>query len=267
MNPLRQFWILLKTQPQINPFILLMPLAFATPAIMPFLTRSLPLDYHPGISSAIMTPNLFFIPFIAMMWLVPESMAANAKWSSGSGFFITRAVDKMLYHRARFVFFFLLILIVPFLLFLGAFKSPDLVVSESGQNMQAEILKSVASSAVIPNKEKSYTTDIFLPKGNLLVNNYKLWISVLAGVGTLFFVAFTCRFKFRKIVVWVFYLGVIFLPLLVVANRRYDREQIEFGEQLFLCFASHQLLLWMAAIMAALWVLWWSERRFSRCEY
>ena len=268
MNSLRQFWILLRFQAISNPFILFMPLVFSTPLIVPLFTRSISSEYIPGLSMVISNPNLFFVAFFGIIWIAPESLgAANAKWTSGTGFYLTRAIDRHLLYRARSAFFYLIILGMPVAFLVGSFAKPNLQVTETGRLVKEHILTDIPGSQVLPNKTQSPVSKILIPSGNMLVNSYKVWIFTLSALGTLLFISLISRLRYKKFVVWGFYAGMILMPLLLIPYGRGKAEHLAFGEQAFFYFATHQIILWVGVIIAVVIAQLWCERRFSDCEF
>ena len=72
--------------------------------------------------------------------------------------------------------------------------------------------------------------------------------------------------KYRRLILWGAYLGVIFLPLLMLGNHAQKVESLSTKETVFFSFVAHQSLFWFMSILALLFGQLWCERRFARLE-
>jgi hypothetical protein len=71
-------------------------------------------------------------------------------------------------------------------------------------------------------------------------------------------------FKYGKIIFWVFYFGLILIPLFDLTHLGKDEATV--NEQLFFSFAAHQPLTWILTALAFVLTQLWCERRFARLE-
>lgn len=269
MNPCKQFWTLLKFQTSINPFIIFMPLVFATPLYIKYFTGSIGHDYHPSLDLLLSNQNLFFVGFIGIMLLAPEVFqfgGANAMWSNGTEFLLTRAVDRPLLFRARATFFYLLILIIPLGSLLTALKNPDLKISEYNKVLHQQVLDQIPGSVAAPVDKDGRTTVISVPNGNVLVESWHLWVFAFTAIGTQVLLFLIYPLKYRKVIFWVVYLGALFIPLFLLPHGASKTEQLSPNEIVFFSFATHQAFFWILAGLALLFGELWCERRFAQFE-
>jgi hypothetical protein len=266
MNSWKQFWALLKFQPSVNPAIFFMPVMFALPLLIGHLSR-------PSLDLVLSNQSLFWVGFIAVMWIAPEVFmfrnVANL-YSTGTEFFLTRAVDRSLVCRVRMVFFYFLILIIPFVVLLIAAGTPSLQLDEYSKLSHREILAHLPGSIPAAPDNHGRSTGITLPSGNLLAGAWHLWTCLLAAVAAQVFIFLIYPFKYRRALFFTVYFGVIFGPVLFmfynlkhIAGRP---EELSLDERLFFTFAAHQPELWILTGAAVILGELWCERRFVRME-
>jgi hypothetical protein len=269
MNKTKQFWSLFKFQTTVNPFIIFMPLMFAMPLYIKYITGSFGHDYHPSLDLLLSNQNLLFVGFIGVLLLAPEvvqSGAANAMWSSGTEFLLTRAVDRHLLFRARVAFFYLLILTIPFATLLAALKNSDLQIDEYHKISHQAVLSQIPGSIPAPDDKYGRTQEITIPNGNALVESCHLWISLITAMGTQVLIFLIYPLKYRRFIFWAIYLGVIFIPLLSLRNSTSRDEKLSSDEIFFFSFVAHQPLFWFLTALALILGQLWCERRFARLE-
>jgi len=269
MNKTKQFWALFKFQTMINPFMIIMPLMFAMPLYMKYITGSIGHDYHPSLDLLLSNQNLFFVGFIGVILLAPEVFqfgASGAAWSSGTEFLLTRAVDRHLLLRARVAFFYLLILAIPSATFFVALKNPDLQISEYHKLSYQAVLNQVPGSIAAPDEKHKKTQEITIPNGNALVESCHLWVFLFTAIGTQVLIFLIYPLKYRRWIFWTIYLGVIFIPLFGLRNTALRDEKLSSNEMFFFSFVAHQPLFWFLAALAFILGELWCERRFARLE-
>jgi hypothetical protein len=269
MNPARQFWTLFKFQTTINPFIWFMPLVFGMSLFLPLISGSFGKDYHPGFYSLFTNQNLFFVGIIASMILAPEKFQlGQANMFSnyyGSEFLLTRAIDRPVLYRARAAVLYFLVLVLPCIAVLNSLKAPDLVVSEYSKIVQSECLSHVPGSTLLPSKyKKSPPSLVSIPRGNVLTAEWQFWVLLSVAISLQLSILILYPFKYGKVVFWIFYVALAFLPLLDLMYIGKDSPTL--NEQLFFFFAAHQPLFWMATALVFVLTQLWCERRFARLE-
>ena len=267
MNKTRQFWALVKFQVAINPFVIAMPLAMATPYYMPYFLRLH--DYHPDLSSLLQNQNLFFVGIMGFLVMAPEIMrsgAYSAAWPTGTEFLLTRAVDRYLAFRARTAFFYFLILVIPLFALLGALRNPSLQISEFDKALHRQILDQIPGSMPAPVDRNGRADLVTIPNGNALVESWRAWQFLFLAIGTQVFVLLIYRLKYRRFILWAAYLGLAFLPLIIISTVGYKRAGLSPGETMFFVFVSHQWLFWLITIAALILGQAWCERRFATLE-
>ena len=150
MNTFKQFRTLFTFQASINPFIWLMPVAFGTPLLVPYLSHLFSGKFHPSFTILLSNQNLFFIGIIGAMILAPEKFqlgAANITNSYfGSEFLLTRAIDRPVLFRAKSAVLYLLVLLIPLIGLAQSLRNPDLVVDENEKSVQRLCLAQVPAA-------------------------------------------------------------------------------------------------------------------------
>ena len=270
MNKTKQFLALFKFQTTINPFIWFMPLAFGMPFFLPLLMVPSSEAYHPSLSTIfISNQNLFFVGIFGAMIMAPEKfqMAASNLVSTyyGSEFILTRAIDRPILYRAKAAVLYLLVLTLPCLAIANSLRNTDLIVNESSKPVQQECLATVPGSTLMPtDKKRSWQSLISIPRGNVLVAEWQLWIMLIAAITLQLFILILYPFKYGKIVFWVLYFGLILVPLFDLTHLGKDEATV--NEQIFFSFAAHQPLSWILTGLAFVLTQLWCERRFARLE-
>ena len=271
MNKTKQFLALLKFQTTINPFIWFMPLAFGMPFFLPLFMVSFPKEYHSSLSTVFMSnQNLFFVGIFGAMVMAPEKfqMAATNMVSAyyGGEFILTRAIDRPVLYRAKAAVLYLLVLILPCLAVANSLRSPDLIVSESSKQIQHQCLATVPGSTITPAKpeKKIWESLITIPRGNVLVAEWQLWVMLIAALTLQLFILILYPFKYGKIIFWVLYFGLILVPLFDLTHLGKDEATV--NEQLFFSFAAHQPLSWILTALAFIATQLCCERRFAQLE-
>jgi hypothetical protein len=206
------------------------------------------------------------------MWLAPEIFqfgGAAAIYSSGTEFLTTRAVDRPLLYRSRAMFFYLLILTVPALLFLTALRNPSLQVGEYNKVSHDQILAQLAGSIPAPPDRHGRSTDITIPNGNILAEAWVFWMYLASAIGTQVLIFLIYPLKYRRTIFWTTYMGFIFLPLFSSFSNLRNMgkpEKLPPAESFFFAFANHQVAVWMLTGLALILGQLWCERRFARME-
>ena len=269
MNKTKQFLALFKFQTTINPFIWFMPLAFGMPFFLPLFMVTFPKEYHSSLSTVFMSnQNLFFVGIFGAMVMAPEKfqMAAANLVSTyyGSEFILTRAIDRPILYRAKAAVLYLLVLTLPCLAIANSLRNPDLIVSEYSKVVQHQCLAAVPASTLLPTSKKNSEPLISIPRGNVLVAEWQLWVMFLAAITLQIFILILYPFKYGKIIFWVLYFGLILVPLFDLTHLGKDEATV--NEQLFFSFAAHQSLFWMLTALIFVLTQLWCERRFTRLE-
>ena len=267
MNRTKQFWALFKFQTSISPYIWFMPLAFGAPFFLPLLLPTA--KYHSSLSTIFMSnQNLFFVGIFGAMVLAPEKfqMAASNLVSTyyGSEFILTRAIDRPVLYRAKAAVLYLLVLTLPCLAIANSLRNPDLTVSEYSKVVQQQCLAAVPASVLIPASKKDYQPLIAIPRGNILVAEWQLWVMLLAAIALQLLILILYPFKYGKVIFWVLYFGLILVPLFDLTHIGKDEATV--NEQLFFSFAGHQSLFWILTASAFVFTQLWCERRFAQLE-
>ena len=266
MNKTRQFWALVKFQVAINPFVIAMPLVIAMPYYMPYFARLR--DYRPNLDLLVQNQFLFFVAILGFLVLAPEIMrsgAYSAAWPTGTEFLLTRAVDRYLVFRARTAFFYFLILVIPLFALLGALRNPSLQISEFDKALHRQILDQIPGSMSAPANPGGRGDLITIPNGNALVESWRAWQFLFLAVATQVFVLLIYRLKYRRFILWATYMGLAFLPLIILSTFGYKGGRSA-SETTFFVFVSHQWLFWLITIAALILGQAWCERRFATLE-
>jgi hypothetical protein len=272
MKTANQFWALLKFQSTINPFIWAMPIAFGLPL---FLTRALPDSYHPSLSSLLTVQNLFFVGIFGSMVIAPERFqwgAANAAWNPGSEFLLTRAIDRPILYRSKATFLYVLVLLMPLMSVYYSLEKPDLRVTEYSDAARQQCLSNVPGSRLEKDPSGNRYPLIFLPRGNVLIEEWHCWSFLAAIVGVQVLLLLLYALKYRILFFYVFFMGSIFVPLIWDLLWTFHNIHVgkptstSLGEGPFFFFASHQLLFWSLTALAVIAGQLWCERRFAQLE-
>jgi hypothetical protein len=154
MNITKQFWTLFKFQALSNRRIwyisamLLMPLYIL--GVIPRPNSDL---------NAIISNQYFFIMALpAMLLLMPERYSASTNQWAGNAteFLLTRAIDRNILYRSKATFLYLIVLVIPGIIFLLSFKNPDLQVTLHSDISPELCLTHVpGSTLVVPDTEHS----------------------------------------------------------------------------------------------------------------
>jgi len=264
MNHIKQLLALLRFQLGISPFIMILPLVFGTPYLLPFLGPSMLHDFHPTLGLVVQNQNMWLVGFFGILLLAPEVMGsgdANAAWSAGLEFLLTRPVDRRIVLRARSVVYYSLVLALPLAACLSAFESPVLRVTEFQKEAHQEVLDRMPGSIA---EEKSNT--ITIPNGNTMVQGWRLWVFMCIAIGTQVLVYLVYPLRYRRFICWGAFAVIIFVPLATALVRIREGGSFSPKETLFFGFVAHQPLCWVGAIAALILVQLWCESRFSRME-
>jgi hypothetical protein len=266
MNKITQFWALVKFQVAINPFVLIFPLAMGAPY---YIVSSTLHDYHPSLDSLLMNQNLFFVGIIGFAVLAQEVMrspASSASWPTGTEFILTRAVDRHLVLRARSVFFYLLVLVIPVFALLAALRNPSLQINEYDKIAYLEVLDRIPGTMPAPPDKWGRSSIITIPNGNALVESWRSWEFLSLAVGVQVFLFLIYRLPYRRFIVWGTYMAFVFVPLLRIMIRGFKGGGPSPGVTMFFAFAAHQSLFWPMTIGALILGQAWCERRFASLE-
>jgi hypothetical protein len=225
--------------------------------------------YYPSLDLLLPVQNLYFVFMIGAMVVAPEAFyAVVAQMSaSGSEFLLTRAVDRHLILRARIAFFYLLILAVPCMIVMGALTKPDLQIGEYHKTLNAQIVANLPGSIAAPPDKYGGLDEITVPRGNLLLEGWHLWILLISGLVLQMTIILVYPFKYRRFVLWTLFLGIVLLPIFFdLRNVGINDENPTWSEALFFSFVAHQPLLWILTSLALILGQIWCERRFARLE-
>jgi hypothetical protein len=268
MNKTKQFWALVKFVVSINPAVFFFPLALAAPYYIPYLTRLR--DYHPDLGTQLFNQNTFFVGLIGFFVLAPEIMqtpTVAASWPTGTEFLLTRAVDRHLVLRARSAFFYLLILAIPLCVLFGTLRTPSLQIREYDKVLYKQVLSQIPGSMPLPAERNQRADMITIPNGNALVASWHIWQFLSLAVITQVFVLLISRLKYRRLILFGTYSGLILIPLLAIMRIGRNAEGPSLTESMFFSFVSHQWLIWLTTIAALLLAQLWCERRFANSEH
>jgi hypothetical protein len=248
-----------------NPFIWFMPVAFGAPL---FFAVSFPDSYHPNLSSLLSIQNLFFVGIFGSLVLAPDrfQFGTNTASVSGTEFLLTRAIDRSLLFRSRSVFFYILVLLIPFITVGRSFEKPDLKVTEYSKPAQELCISHVAGSTLEPDPSGNTSPLIVIPRGNGLVEKWHFWMFIISALGVQALVLLVYPLKYR---LWIFYgifMSFIFVPDLVDLHHASAGTPTD-TERLFFSFAAHQTLFWILTGLALVLAQLFSERRFAQLEH
>jgi hypothetical protein len=268
MNTTKQFWALFKFQASINPFIWVMPIAFGVPLLLPFILSHQ--DFHSSFSLLLGNQNMFFIGIFGAMILAPERFqfgAANFTTAYyGSEFILTRAIDRPVLYRAKAATLYLLILSLPCVAVVNSLRNPDLVVDEPTKTVQQACISHVPGSALRLSKWDRHDRPslIAIPRGNVLVAEWQLAVFLVAAIILQLSILALYPFKYGKLVFWVFFFGLILVPLFDLTSLNTDQPTI--NDRLFFSFAANQFLFWCMTVLLFPLTQIWCERRFAQLE-
>jgi len=269
MSKTKQLWALLKFLLGTNPPLFFMPLALALPVFIRYVSGSQGHDYHPSLDIALMNQNMFLVGFIGILVLAPEIWQWRTSAStlpSGTEFLITRALDRHLVYRAKSMYYFLLILLIPMFSFSAALKNPRLQLNEYNEVTHQLILDKIPGSAPIP-AEKNYKSGLInIPNGNQLVEGWRLWTYLCIALATQVFIACVYPLKYRRYLLWGVYLIVILLPIMGTLALISTHKSLSSNATLFFFLVAHQKLCWLLTLAAFVLGQLWCERRFSGFE-
>ncbi|CAN5699452.1 hypothetical protein BH09VER1_BH09VER1_05040 [soil metagenome] len=267
MNTTKQFWALFKYQQSVNPFVIFMPVAFAIPLLTSYFIK-FGKDYHPNLSLLLSNQSFYLVGIMAVVWLAPEILRKGqsaALWTGGTEFVLTRAVDRRIVARARLVFFYLLIMIVPLVIVGVSMTKPALIISEYDEVVQQKVLQSIPGSTAVPEADSKHLKAITIPNGEILVASWRLWSFLVGAVVAQALIYLVYPWKYRRGIVWALYIGIIFLPLLQMGSG-FGRGKLTAPEAWFFSYTTHWPWFWVAGIAALGIGQMWSERRYAGVE-
>jgi hypothetical protein len=210
----------------------------------------------------------FFVGIFGSMVLAPEKFqfgAANLTSSYfGSEFLLTRSIDRPVLYRAKAAVLYLLVLSLPFIAIIYSLNKPNLIVDEYSKVVQQQCLAAVPASVLIPSSKKNPQPLISIPRGNVLVAEWQLWVMLIAAITLQLFILILYPFKYGRVVFWVLYFGLILVPLFDLTHLGKDEATV--NEQLFFSFTAHQTALWILTALVFIFTQLWCERRFARLE-
>jgi hypothetical protein len=269
MNTTKQFWALFKFQATVNPTIWILPLVFALPLYLPYITNAYSSGYHPGFFSLFMNQNLIFVGIFGTMIMAPEKFqfgASNLTASySGNEFILTRAIDRPVFYRAKAALLYSVVLALPVTSLVHSVGDPDLIVSEYSKNVQRECLASVPGSMLMGSENQKIPPSLIaIPRGNVLVAEWQFWLLLIAAMALQLLIPLLYPFKYGRVAFWAIFFGLILVPLFDLTHL--GRDQPTVNEQLFFSMASQQVLFWILSAVAFIFTQLWCERRFAQLE-
>jgi len=267
MNSTKQLWALLKFQIMANPFVFILVLTFTMHIYLDFL-HPIP-NYHPSLDRLLSNYNLFFVGFLGVVLLAPELMqssASNTGWSSGTEFLLTRAIDRHLLWRARVVLFYLLVLIIPLVVFLVALRNPSLQLDEYNKTSHQQILEKIPESVPLQFNGNVSETDIIIPHGNLLVTSWRIWVFSFVAIITQTIVILVYSMKYRRYILWGIYAAFMAYLFLSIGHHSLLNDVLSNDEILFFYYVSELPLFWIFTVAALVFGQLWSENRFDTCD-
>jgi hypothetical protein len=267
MNSIRQFWTLLKFQASVNPFIWFMPLALGTPL---YISHIMPSSYHPNLSTVLGVQNLFFVGILGTMVIAPERFqlaAANAAWSSGTEFLLTRAIDRPVLYRSKAAFLYVLVLLIPLVSLFSSLKSPDLKVTEYSDLARKECLAAVPGSSLQKDPNGSRSPLIFIPRGSVLVEEWHLWLFLVSTAAVQALILLLYPVKWRLLIFYLLFITFIFAPLFWELSSIHTKvPSPSLYEGPFFLFSAHPFLFWFFTAGGIILAQLWCERRFAQME-
>ncbi len=265
MNSAKQLWSLFKFNTTMNPFIWFMLFGLDMPLFIPYLTGS---SYHTHLSSLLQVQTLFMLGLAGMWILAPEmaqSWGANTGSFAGTEFLLTRAIDRPILYRSRSMFLYLLVLLIPLLSLLYSHSNPDLKVTEYVKSAQQLCLSSVPGAVLQPNPSGSRSPLISIPGGNVLVQQWQIWIFAVCSLAVQALLLVIYPLKRRLLIFYTLFLTSVFVPLFFDFHDIHHDSPVTM-ERLFFLFAAHQPLFWILTTAVFLFTQLACERRFTRLE-
>lgn len=268
MSSIKQLWALVWFQLAITPRVLLLAIGTGFPCIMNFVLFR---DTKDLTSLDLLLGNqmIYFVILLGIPLLTPDQgnfNKSNLFRTSGSDteFLLTRAVDRHLLYRSRSLLFFFLLLIIPLISFSVSLFHPDLKLFESNSSLYHRVMQVLPGSIPEAPDTDGKLRDIFLPNGNILIGNWRVWISLCFGVAT---ITLWTTFKKLKSFEWILnLLGCAFLfyfcfpRMFFHASSDTGRDIWDLNTALFFFFATHQFFCWLIAIPSLFLSLYFYER-------
>ena len=104
---------------------------------------------------------------------------------------------------------------------------------------------------------------VLIPLGNVLIAAWYAWQFLALAAAVQVFVYLIYPFKHRRLLFWAVIILVSFGPAMGSMSQS-NTEPWE--ERLFIYFAAHQAIYWIAALGALFLSQAWSERRYAQLE-
>ena len=268
MNSAKQFWALFKFQALANPFLLVLPIAFSFPMLLPLLGRY-------AVASDVDFFELTFNPMLApvgvfaAMIMAPDRLMFAGGGASmaqfGSEFVLTRAVDRPVVYRARAALLYVLLLVLPLLGLVHAAQHPDVVVREYTPKIQQQALALAPGSALLPpDSAHGKPSQIAIPRGQLLAAEYQLLTPLLLLCLMQIGVLLLHPLRYGKVIFWCLYVALAFAPFLSIPSAHSALPTL--SERAFFLRAGHELVVLAATAVVFIATQLVCERWFARLE-
>ena len=268
MKSAKQLWALLKFQAQVNPFIWIMPLAFGVPTLLPLFGDTYHIS-HPDFFNLVFNPTLFGFAIFGAMILAPDRIfIGNASMLSGyygTEFILTRAIDRPVFYRAKAVFLYLLVTIIPLVGLVRAMDKPDVVVQEYERPVQQAALAATPGSRLLPpetdHREPSL---IAIPRGAILAAEWQMLLPVMLVILLQVAVLLLHPFKYGRWIFWGGYIALSFGPFFDLTAK--GKSGLTLSESAFFAFTGHQVEFLGLTALVFIAVQLGCERWFARLE-
>jgi len=283
MNKTKQFWTLVKFQILVNPTVWMLPVFFLIPHLVTYSTFA----KFSSLDLLLGTSNMIFAVIFGIYVLSPESVQRKSGGISVSSteFLLTRAVDRRMISRARVFIYYCFISVVPLGMWIYSYNHPDIQVFAYERNEQELILSHLPGSAAVRDHmqeelhshlsststardRENMDTNIMIPNGNILIQEWVLSTYVMLALGMQVIILAVSNLKYRTFFQWGLYFALLIsmtgMPFLTILTHA--SKQISWMESSFLYFSTHQIIWWITAIVLFLLGQVWCERRFTNTE-
>jgi hypothetical protein len=255
MTKSRQFWALFRFLARIDPILWIIPLtmiglpllfneANAVPGLFPILSAQLPL-----------------VVGILGVWALSRGI-----WAGGYEFLLTRAVDRPVVYRVRAALFYVAIVLVPLASLAHSLREPELKVMVIAKSAVEKCLVSVPGSTRVPDPSGSRGSVITMPRGNVMVNSWRLWIFAVTAFGVRVLLAMVYPLKHRVVIFCAVFLVCVLAPLF----EEFQLQRADGASRMvlfFFSFVAHQTAFWIVTAIILILGQLWCEHRFCRLDH
>jgi hypothetical protein len=190
-------------------------------------------------------------------------------------FYFTRAIARRSLFRAKTMVLAAMLLGPLVLNMFIALGTPDLVLKPGTMKIQAEMDLTGGVQARLERYAQAFPGDhpngvlpggtLVLPGATLVYAGWLLWSGTLGLLAVQAYCAWMARHVTRRLWSVMTFVALPFLPASFAMIYFHDLMSAAV-ERSFLCFASHETALVLAAVAAIPIVEWWAERRFNELE-